>query len=91
MDNECDGCKGQPVPGILSIAVGGRVFDNVERCDLCQRFGSDEVAAAVWEVVFWARIVMEMLYNDATSPDLGSNAATLDTVISGLLDPNSEY
>ena len=50
--NACEACEGPgywsetcPIPGVLARVVANRaVRSGIERCDLCQRFPSDEAA-----------------------------------------------
>ncbi len=55
---ECEGgghfCSG--LPGVLAHIVGGRVESDVERCDFCERYNSDEEAQAALEVYLEGRI-----------------------------------
>lgn len=42
--NECDGCREQPNPGILTRGPKGAEYERPERCDLCALYPSDDAA-----------------------------------------------
>lgn len=81
--NDCETCRGQLVPGILSHNLTEqpyREWETVERCDTCERFGSDEVARDVYEVIRWGRTVID------SWPDVGDVGGAINALDVSLAD-----